>query len=229
MSEEEKGLSYVGPINATYRELKESQQSSLTKAITLGHLLNSAKEAVGHGKWAAWLKKHCSEISQRTANVYMNLAKHKEKFIDDSRATANSQRAANFVVSEDLSIREAIERVNKADGGGLETKKEGAPRAPKAGASPRSPGLTELIKTEGVDAIKTALKQAEKFDHVVPRLEDQLKNTSPMRLATVLVQVWDGDALKALVKDLTDQLAKSAATLPRPTSLRPPQTEARPS
>src|SRR5262245_46944705 len=118
MSDEDKGLSYVGQINATYRELKEAQHGSLVKAITLGQLLNDAKDAVGkHGKWADWLKKHCPEISHRTANVYMNLAKHKDKFIDDQGAEANSQRAANLVVSEDLSIREAIERVNKGDGG----------------------------------------------------------------------------------------------------------------
>jgi Protein of unknown function (DUF3102) len=114
MTEPVKGLSYIPLIHTAYDILVASHQTSLSHALDLGKLLNDAKEAVGHGGWANWLKTHCPQISHRTANVYMNLAENKDKF----DAAANSQRAANFATQGDISIRAAIDAVNKADGGG---------------------------------------------------------------------------------------------------------------
>src|SRR6516165_4881884 len=45
------------------------------RAIRLGKLLIEAKNHEGqYGKWSAWLKENCKEMTDRTAQRYMNLA-----------------------------------------------------------------------------------------------------------------------------------------------------------
>jgi hypothetical protein len=60
-------------------------------AITAGRLLAEAKAQLKHGGWLPWLRDHCG-ISQRTAQVYMQLA----------RLVPNAQRVA------DLPLRRAV-------------------------------------------------------------------------------------------------------------------------
>jgi hypothetical protein len=54
----------------------------VTHAMRAGELLLKAKtqikEQYGHGHWLPWLKKHCA-IPERTANLYMRLAKSKSE------------------------------------------------------------------------------------------------------------------------------------------------------
>jgi Protein of unknown function (DUF3102) len=208
---DEKGLSYVPQINKAYDDLVASHRTSLAHALKLGELLNQAKEAVGHGEWTSWLKTNCPQISHRTADVYMSLAKHKEKF--DSKA--NSQHAANFAAMDDMSIRDAIDAANKADGGGVKT------RTPKAGVTKSaSPDLKALMQNVGADEIKMALRDANKLAEVAavvaPSLHDQLKLASPAHIAEVLADALDSDKLQALVKDLTERLAKISKPVNRP-------------
>ena len=40
-----------------------------------GRALNEAKRIVGYGRWIEWLKQNCPEISERTAQLYMRIAK----------------------------------------------------------------------------------------------------------------------------------------------------------
>jgi hypothetical protein len=42
-----------------------------------GDMLLEAKHQVGHGHWMDWLKEHCG-MAQRTANLYMRLAKNRK-------------------------------------------------------------------------------------------------------------------------------------------------------
>jgi hypothetical protein len=241
MSDEEKALSLVGPIKATYRELVEASQSYLVKGILLGELLNTAKEAVGHGNWAKWLKKHCSEISHSTANVYVKLAKHKEKFIDDEKAQANSQRAAIFGVEEDLSIREALERVNKADGGGLAAEKDKkreerekkkaereakrkAEEAEKRAALQRQ-DLAVVLEDKAPDEVLDAI--GDDKEKKVELLKQQLKYQSPSTVSNVLAEVWDVDLLKMLGDEIAAHVRRKAATPSTVIRPRSMQAEAR--
>lgn len=51
--------------------------ASLACAIKAGERLTEAKQHVVHGEWLPWLRDNC-EISERTAQQYMRLARHKE-------------------------------------------------------------------------------------------------------------------------------------------------------
>lgn len=53
----------------------ECWQSGLKHAKVAGNYLRDAKKQTGHGKWLWWLKRNCPIISERTAQVYMTIAK----------------------------------------------------------------------------------------------------------------------------------------------------------
>jgi hypothetical protein len=221
--EKDKGLSYVPQIKAVYEELIASHKSSLTHALHLGELLNGAKQAVGHGAWGQWLQFHLPQISHRTANVYMKLAENKDKFSDG----ANSQRAAKLATKDDLSIRAAIDAVNKADGGGLKPVPMTDPK-PQAKPKPK-PDLETALADVAPDEVLTGIKH--KWGAEGPRrlLEEQLKTASPYDLAMTLQNVWKLDNVRTLISELTHLLTKPETkpdlNIPKALDRRP---EARP-
>jgi hypothetical protein len=62
---------------ATHAALKVQEGcGNAIKAMWLGGAkLNEVKEALGHGKWLAWFKRHCPRISIETARRWMRFAK----------------------------------------------------------------------------------------------------------------------------------------------------------
>src|SRR5580700_190168 len=104
----DKGKSYLPQIKAAYQALNEANANKLVCAVRLGDVLNQAAETIkasyGKGAWGPWLEMNCPEISHRTANIYMTLAKNK-----DVVEEAFSQRAAIMGTNGDLSIRGAID------------------------------------------------------------------------------------------------------------------------
>jgi hypothetical protein len=75
---------------------------AMTHAIAAGNLLIDAKAKVPHGQWLSWLEANCCEISERTAQLYMRVAKELPK-LDPEKA----QRVA------DLSFRESVKQLAK--------------------------------------------------------------------------------------------------------------------
>ena len=75
-----------------------------------GAALNEAKAKVGHGKWLAWLKENCPDISDRTAERYMKLAGGKAKL------EKKLQDPAKFDIMSDLTINEALRLIDEPDG-----------------------------------------------------------------------------------------------------------------
>jgi hypothetical protein len=55
-----------------------SMKAGVLHAIQAGALLIEAKEKLEHGQWLPWLKANC-EISERTAQQYMRLARHRDE------------------------------------------------------------------------------------------------------------------------------------------------------
>jgi hypothetical protein len=106
VSEENNALSLVPQINAAYNTVMSAEEGSLKDKVKLGELLNLAKGSMKHGQWTDWLAEHCPKISHRSANVYMNLAEHKE--VLGKKLQSNSQRAAILGGGAEMSIREAI-------------------------------------------------------------------------------------------------------------------------
>lgn len=84
-------------INDEHRAACDAMSSGLAHAIRAGELLIEARAAVPHGSWLPWLHDHF-EGSERTAQVYMRLARHGATL----EPGPNPQRVA------DLSLRGAL-------------------------------------------------------------------------------------------------------------------------
>jgi hypothetical protein len=63
-------------INDNHSAIVSAAKSAVTKAIAAGEALIAAKAAVPDGTWLRWLKANCI-VSERTAQLYMQLAEHK--------------------------------------------------------------------------------------------------------------------------------------------------------
>jgi Protein of unknown function (DUF3102) len=82
-------------IRAEHAATGEALKSSVEHSIAAGELLIEAKAKVPHGQWLPWLRDNCA-ISERTAQLYMRLAKNR---------TAIEGQIRNGVA--DLSLNEA--------------------------------------------------------------------------------------------------------------------------
>ena len=71
-------LDLANRIRAAHTEVISATRHIVTHAIAAGDLLIGAKKALDHGQWLPWLKDNC-DLSERTANRYMNVAKGKAK------------------------------------------------------------------------------------------------------------------------------------------------------
>lgn len=52
-------------------------KSSVGSAMNAGDLLIEAKAQLKHGQWLPWLAKNCGELSERTVQLYIKLAKNR--------------------------------------------------------------------------------------------------------------------------------------------------------
>lgn len=66
--------SLASQISALHEECQQHYKRSLSIALKIGSLLLEAKSMVRHGEWLVWLGANC-ELSERTAQVYMQVAK----------------------------------------------------------------------------------------------------------------------------------------------------------
>ena len=80
--------SLAAKIRAEHGKATASAINALEHAVKAGRLLIEAKGAVDHGKWLPWLKANCPEISDRTVQAYMQVAKHAPKLLEDKSAAA---------------------------------------------------------------------------------------------------------------------------------------------
>jgi hypothetical protein len=96
-------------IRAEHEAADAAIKSSVEHAIVAGILLIEAKDLVKHGQWLPWLAEHCA-ISDRTARVYMRLARHKDQ-IGSSAADLSLREAVAFLA--DLAyLREQQSKIN---------------------------------------------------------------------------------------------------------------------
>jgi Protein of unknown function (DUF3102) len=87
-------------IRAEHEAVCTAARTTLAHAFAAGELLLAAKEHVAHGYWADWLHAHC-DISERSAQKYMQLARHRTAF------------EANAPTTADLTIDEALRALAK--------------------------------------------------------------------------------------------------------------------
>ena len=72
----------------------------LEHALRAGELLIEAKAGLAHGQWLPWLKENCSDVSERSAQNCMRMAREVAKL-----EPSNAKRVA------DLSFRDALQEV----------------------------------------------------------------------------------------------------------------------
>lgn len=63
------------------------------KAVLIGQKLNQVKAQLPHGEFGNWLKENC-RVSQNHANKYMKLAKENPEYLNYSRVSNLSIKAA---------------------------------------------------------------------------------------------------------------------------------------
>lgn len=80
--------------NAEHTKIEDSLREGLTRAVSVGNLLNEAKKLVQHGEWRQWIADHC-QFSERTAQNYM-------------RISARYPELAKSATVADLTYREAV-------------------------------------------------------------------------------------------------------------------------
>ena len=81
-------------ITKLHKEALRLHAGALAKAMEAGERLLEAKAAVPHGTWAQWLKTNCPELSARTAQLYMRLAKNAERLKNRNDVAETSVRRA---------------------------------------------------------------------------------------------------------------------------------------
>jgi hypothetical protein len=97
---EEDLASLAGQIKAEFDQINPALlggfRTALGHAFKVGELLTKAKAKlkaeVGHGQWLDWVEEHCPFVGVRTAQVYMQLHRNRDKI----EADANAQSAALF-------------------------------------------------------------------------------------------------------------------------------------
>src|SRR5262245_40621328 len=92
-------------IRAEHEATSAALKSSVEHAIKAGDLLLEAKAQIKHGQWLPWLQEHC-ELSERSAQLYMRIAKERETIEAQIRngvadLTLN-QAAALLVMTSDV-------------------------------------------------------------------------------------------------------------------------------
>lgn len=83
-------------INA-HRAADASARDSVQHAITAGRLLIEVKARLPHGEFLPWLKANCSDVNQRTAQRYVQVAKNWDAW-DDQRRHAVSRLSLRNVL-----------------------------------------------------------------------------------------------------------------------------------
>ena len=193
---DQKGLGLIPEIKAAYDTLVEAEGNTVEHKINLGEKLKLAKDAVGFGKWMAWRQEHIPEISHRSVNVYIDLAKRKEQL-----GETNSQRAANLVKFG--SIREALretrtpeekekakQRAANTLSGGIEP----CSRVKLMSMPPGSPSLRDFLENVAPDEVVAALMDASWETDELQELADLL--VAKVQQARPAVKAAEADLIR---------------------------------
>ena len=76
-------------INAGHRAYLATTHRALKHAFDVGAALQEAKSGLPHGEWLPWLQVGCPDISERTAQRYMRIARRREELESKSATVAD--------------------------------------------------------------------------------------------------------------------------------------------
>jgi hypothetical protein len=94
-------------IRTAHAGVLEATKTRAGRAIVAGHALNEAKSLVRHGGWLPWLKQHCG-IPERTAQLYMKLAKQADLGMGDEGAASLVAAFGMQAVAEGASLTKVV-------------------------------------------------------------------------------------------------------------------------
>jgi len=86
-------------IQREHAAVGEAAARGLQHALAAGDGLLEAKTAVAHGEWASWLAANVPGLSARTAQLYMRLARNRDR-LNPQRVAHLTLRAAAALVSK---------------------------------------------------------------------------------------------------------------------------------
>lgn len=84
---------------------------SVESAIKAGEFLTEAKDQLKHGQWLPWLRDHC-DLPDRTARLYMRLARHKEELAKSATVADLTIRGALEVLDVDARLAAHAKAIN---------------------------------------------------------------------------------------------------------------------
>ena len=177
----------IETVRTAHQTVCEAGRTALRAAIEAGAALLRLKKLVNHGEWAHFLRRHC-ELGERTAQIYIQLAVHRELI------EANPQRAA------DLSLRGALKLISGSD---------------KSAQSNKTAELSSLAFMDAtvearclfVDAIGLIAWLAAMPPAWIPELERRIDGQRAATAATV-----EGKLVKTLSKALRQALSLQKTT-----------------
>lgn len=102
MSSNEKPLEELARrINTGHRNYIATARQALEHALSVGTALQEARSGLPHGEWLPWLQANCPDISERSAQRYMRLAKNQDRLREKSATVADlTLREAERVLSD---------------------------------------------------------------------------------------------------------------------------------
>jgi len=103
-------------IRIEHEAVSTALKDSVRHAIVAGELLVEAKAQLKHGQWLPWLADHCT-ISERTAQLYMRVAKNREEVEKQIRngvadLSLNEAAAMLMLSSETQKLLEFVQSCN---------------------------------------------------------------------------------------------------------------------
>ncbi len=147
-------------IRVGHSAVIEAKKNIVRKAIEVGGWLKQAKDSpeMKHGMWLPWLKANCADLSERTAQRYMELADNKEDL--EELLKLKSAAMADLTLS-----------------GALELLQTPPPGATEPGEDQDAEEETEPENDQ--DEAETSDKASDEYDKAEEKLIQRLKNLNP--------------------------------------------------
>lgn len=88
----------AGQIDEQHSKCREAMMRGIEHALKAGELLTDAKALVPHGQWLLWLQDNC-EVSQRTAQLYMQLYSRRDELGETATVADLTVRGATALLA----------------------------------------------------------------------------------------------------------------------------------
>jgi Protein of unknown function (DUF3102) len=170
-------------IRNAFQEMTKVMRTAVRIGLDAGDALNAAKQQVPDGEWGRWLKNNCY-LSQRTVQVYMQLANHRDEV------------ETKLAEIPDLSLRVARKLIAKP----APQKSGENPDEDPAPATPKTKNSISPRELEAAQAHIAELEAAREHDR---GLVAELKDGKALKA--------ENDALRAALKKISTLLSEARA------------------